>query len=736
VSNRRKCLDFCYWEVIHDTDHGGAENETDGGYSATNIADPHQATFLSTISITSSWRCALDAASDDALWSNIESKLTRPGYFGSEFPYLQCARGAGEVLEANADIFVKSEGVWWVLAIIGFTLVLLQFMHLLLSLRSGLLRHEQSDTSHTSHSYQTVHQAHTFQEERDNVDGHMQHGIGNAEEVPAEHEFQDEMLMDDGELARVANQFSKRRRCHRVVCFMAINIGIVSVLTISIASMIDIRGKRLMSSKAMRLTPKCYSPYSECAEGNSDIDRPSKQRDDHIPFSYIVASDAQLDWYDGESPDIGRLATPRPCSETDSCSSCSAKVGSYTNELMRKSIEILINDERYEPDYGRSNILSPSPKTLVLNGDLTAYFHPRERSKYESIYNNIDGLKAIYPALGNHELEHGSGSTYNADQWVGSQYCNSRHAMGYIRSGFCGNIPNFDPGGIVRYDASSLAYSWEEGRYHFVHTHYFPAFESAGLDLKSSIAWLERDVSLAHQANLTTILFVHASQGLNDAMQRVLLGKNVAAIFAGHSHRCLMRKCVAPAVVYENQIGNHTDNSTSPSVSSKLLPPESYDECLPGTTGVCGGNAGTGGMSLYYLQNKSDDLVPPSTELFYEPHISEDRKLCPAPPQIAIVNNTLLCRRAVMADSEFPPREVDDAADSGDKGEHIPIFWSGSASFQTFLKVDYYVDRFTVNVMTAVEGMEGRRYMDMHSVPSVVYPYHEREDMDEVTVIL
>ena len=59
-------------------------------------------------------------------------------------------------------------------------------------------------------------------------------------------------------------------------------------------------------------------------------------------------------------------------------------------------------------------------------------------------------------------------------------------------------------------------------------THYFLAFEAAAVGIKSSIQWLKKDLMLAHKANLTSILFVHASQGLNGAIQKVLLGKSMA----------------------------------------------------------------------------------------------------------------------------------------------------------------------------------------------------------------
>jgi hypothetical protein len=562
-------------------------------------------------------------------------------------------------------------------------------------------------------------------------------------EMSGENEFDDEHATVSVQNENTPTR--RTRRYSRILIFLALNIGIAAVLTISIASLIDVRGKRMMSAQAMRLTPKCYSQYSECQKGNVDIDRPSTKwsgatRGATLPgneeFSFIVASDAQLDWFDGEMPDLGLLEIPRQCSTLDSCSSCTEKVGKHTNQQMRMAVERLIsgNDEATS---------SPAPKTLVLNGDLTAYYHPQERFKYESIYHDIDGLDDYFPALGNHEVEHDSGAKYGSDQWIGMPYCNSIHSLGYIRSGMCGDIPKFDPNKIVRYHASSLAYSWEVGRYHFVHTHYYPGFESAGIGLGSSIAWLERDISLANEANLTTILFVHAAQGLNRALEMVLLGRNVKAIFAGHSHRCLMRKCVAPALVYEDEIGNSTNASIEDvlggsevqnSASSKVLPPELYDECITGSAGICGGNAAAGMMSLFYLQNASSEYNLPEQTLFHEPYISPDRKLCPAPRKIAIINNTLRCRRAVYGNSEYPSRHSSGEEEKMD--EHIPIFYSGSASFQTFLKVAFLSDRFVVNAMTAVNGFEGQRYIDAHSVPNAIYPYHNEEDMEEVVVMI
>ena len=56
---------------------------------------------------------------------------------------------------------------------------------------------------------------------------------------------------------------------------------------------------------------------------------------------------------------------------------------------------------------------------ILCTGDLTAYFHPSQKRAYESIYDDIDGLKYYFPSLGNHDIEHPGGAMYGGDEWAG-----------------------------------------------------------------------------------------------------------------------------------------------------------------------------------------------------------------------------------------------------------------------------------------------------------------------------
>jgi hypothetical protein len=326
-------------------------------------------------------------------------------------------------------------------------------------------------------------------------------------------------------------------------------------------------------------------------------------------------------------------------------------------------------------------------------------------------------MKYYFPSLGNHDIGHSSGAMYGGDEWLGGlPNCNMEHAIGYMKSGFCGQIPAFDADRIVRYDSSSLAYSWDDGRYHFVHSHYYPSYEMASVKYRSSLEWLDRDLQLARDSGLSTILFVHAAQGLNEAMETIILGKNVRAIIAGHTHRCLSRKCEGVYPLLEAEMIN-------------LSPQELADaKCIPAAYDTCQ----VFGENMIYVKDKGADVPFPKRKL--ENTVRKDKPLCPKPAPFYIndTDNSLLCRRVLYSHPNFPFGSNHDSL-----GETIPIFWSGSASFETFLRGDFYEDRFVINAMTVTfEGGGVARYVDLHEIPNAVYPYHDVSDIEEAVIYI
>lgn len=307
---------------------------------------------------------------------------------------------------------------------------------------------------------------------------------------------------------------------------------------------------------------------------------------------------------------------------------------------------------------------------------------------------------------------------YGGDKWAtvgGPPNCNMEHAIGYFKSGFCGKIPSFHPDRLLRYDSSSLAYSWEEGRYHFVHSHYYPSYEMASVNYHMSLEWLERDLQLAYDAGLKSVIFVHAAQGLNKAMETILLGKNVRLIIAGHTHRCLVAKCegLHPLNVHQMEYLDALDFDVE-----KCFP-AAYDTCQVLT-----------GENMVYVKDLEYDISLHKKRL--ENRKRTDKRLCPKPAPLYIneTDNTLLCRRIVYSRSTFP---FDNDGKTG--GETIPIYWSGSSSFETFLRGDFYDDRIVINAMTvSSDETEAVRYVDAHDVPNAVYPHHETSDFEEVII--
>lgn len=518
----------------------------------------------------------------------------------------------------------------------------------------------------------------------------------------------------------------------RIAHLSLFNLVLLAIIFLSSLSLVEIAGNINLSFSFKTLTPTCTDIDNFCPDGNVPVQKWSKPRSEAMenfkPFSYMIASDSQLDWYDGESAYLGKMNYPPPCSERDSCSSCSAKMGNYTNSQMKKSFELLI--ERQSKRSGRNG--APKPKTLVMNGDLTQYFHKDERDRYEAFYHGIDGLEQYFPSLGNHDYDQYYGATYNGDEWIGTKTCNGKHAVGYFKGAFCGNIPNFEAKDkITRYDPESLAYSWEEGPYHFVHLHYHPLYENAGVGIANSVQWLEQDLKLAESMDLTTILFVHSVQMIPPMMETMILENNVAAIFTGHLHRCFFQNCDSLIALNTNEAGQHFNRSLNEDGGDQDN--DRIEKCYPAAEALSCLKGSPRGQSLFYVNDMDENMALPENKLSSPTPIQKG--LCPVSLYGKYINetdNTALCRR-VSVPARFPFESV---SDSVVEDKSIPIFWSGSASFQTFLLVDFYDDRIVVNAMTGTEGNEGKRYVDVHEVPNAVYPYQNSESLEEVTIYI
>jgi len=621
VSNSNKCNDFCFWK--QPDEYYTYDGKNMFGYTT---ADPHQLT--QTLN-GGTWGCLKDATGDDDTWSTAFDIYADYKGYNTTFPHLKCSRGPGQTLKSTWQQLANSIAFFWVLMLVSMFIIILEVLIFLrLRLRRLIWLEENDNTpagigedSETNEnqnadrlrvSSRQESSAETKEEceqkndlpcEDANDDKHAPHTNCDDKVETTPHE-NDQATRKYNRIQRIRSmspKFSPRlKKIVIIAALIILNLAAIWVILMSSVSLLELQQGVDLPFRLKTLTPACADADAMCPAGHDEIDRESKDRTEGEAFSYLIASDAQVDWYNGESAYIGRLNYPPPCSSGDSCKSCTKKMGEYTNQQMKLSFEKLVQE---------NDAKSPTPRTLIMNGDLTQYFHRDEYLKYASFYHNISGLQSFFPSLGNHDYDQGS-ATFNGDEWIGPNYCNGRHAVAYFRNAFCNKIPNFDAKKrVTRYDPKSLAYSWEEGNYHFVNVHYYPVYENAALGISSSLQWLERDLMLASEKNLTNILYVHSVYGISQSIERILLKNKVAVIFAGHLHRCFGGKCSYLTALNTKQAGDYLNNTDSNNIAKA-------EKCFPASAALCGTNANGNGM--FYLRDMSDDLTLPEKELWSE----------------------------------------------------------------------------------------------------------------------
>jgi hypothetical protein len=694
-SKGRKCTNFCFWSQAS---------------NLTNVPSPHQTTKLSD---GSRWGCLIGASGDEV---TLDSAMDRYEEFvGEHFPYLRCSHGANESLSSAFQRIVSSAGLWWGLLFGSICLLLLQAGIIWWKHRVRKIQFQERSSQPTSEHREVVDEKSIHDSIERNysisIGRSLITGVIDADNIIDAHDS----FHPNTESSEQSNKVNVLRWIV-VALLIFLNIMLLFIIFVCTLSLLEIQQGLDLPFSLKILTPACTDPGQTCPQGLQNIDRASNDipNDDLVAFSYMISSDSQLDWYDGESAFLGQQNYPTVCSESDSCESCTAKAAEYTNEQMKRSFEKLIR--------GEVEVEGPAPKGLVLNGDLTQYFHRSEKIKYKRIYHEIEGLQEFFPSLGNHDYDQGH-ATYNGDAWY-QGFCNGIHGIAYIRGAFCGKVKSFDAKRrLTRYHSDSLAYSWEEGRYHFVHVHYYPTYENAALGIRSSIDWLENDLKRASEKNYTNILFIHSVADLsNQIAAEILLVNNVAVIFAGHLHRCFGRKCALLRTLDTQEVMNHLNGE-------KNIESTRIEKCFPASAALC--NTRANGNGLFYLDDKASHLVLPPRKLTVPP--IQTNGICPFSRFNVFVNetdNTAICGEIVV-ENAFP---TSDYQKHGNRS--IPIVWSGSSSFETFLKVDFHPDKIVINALSATEGNEGKRYADVFSLPNAVYPFHNKSDLDEFVITL
>lgn len=257
------------------------------------------------------------------------------------------------------------------------------------------------------------------------------------------------------------------------------------------------------------------------------------------PFTMIFASDTQLPW--GSDP---------MC--TDPPDTCVLEYGKLTNDWMAQAMNDITSLGSWPaavPNSGGTPV--SAPQGVIINGDLTAFFHPWQLDLYRTYYDpdfptaDPDVLRwPLYAGLGNHDYANNVNDCWGneiADWFVhGANSC-AAHAQRYVRGMVaCGTSSNFPLLQVHSFDNGSLAYSWDFRGWHFVQLHNYPTYTVPALGITDSIAWLANDLAEAAAAEKRVVLNFHDHQqhwSMNDAgFQAAITGKTVVAVFAGHLH--------------------------------------------------------------------------------------------------------------------------------------------------------------------------------------------------------
>jgi len=196
-----------------------------------------------------------------------------------------------------------------------------------------------------------------------------------------------------------------------------INGLLAAAVTFSALSLIEIKAHPHYSERMQKLTPACSDPAMVCPSGNRDIDKQSAQwpplesapgrKDDSTqtlqattgtmqPFSYVIASDAQLYWFNGEFAEMGRKPMPSSCTPSDSCGRCTGNHGMNANRRLQKAWKSLMTGET--DGINASNADLSIPQTLVMNGEL-CYTISHDVSPWANVNNLIFCHSKILQAI-------------------------------------------------------------------------------------------------------------------------------------------------------------------------------------------------------------------------------------------------------------------------------------------------------------------------------------------------
>lgn len=255
------------------------------------------------------------------------------------------------------------------------------------------------------------------------------------------------------------------------------------------------------------------------------------------PFTMVLASDPQMPW--GNDPTCE--------GDEDDCKIAWARKSNRWFTTLMNDLPAMGSWPADVPNSGGRAVTAP--EGVIMNGDLTAYWHPWQVDLYREFYDAafpdadddvLEGL--IFPGFGNHDYANNVESCWGNDpvDWgeFGSNSC-AAQAVRYMRAAVsCDSEVNFDASRVLNFDLGSMAYSFDVGGWHFVQLHNYPGYTIPALGVTASNEWLRADLLDATEEGMPIVLNVHDHGRTIRAseFQEAIAETNVVVVFAGHLH--------------------------------------------------------------------------------------------------------------------------------------------------------------------------------------------------------
>jgi hypothetical protein len=244
-------------------------------------------------------------------------------------------------------------------------------------------------------------------------------------------------------------------------------------------------------------------------------------------FTMIIASDAQFPWFEVDKHILHR---PDDFKKRFNGMSFDQKV-LKTNKDQVAAMNLMRSIQLNWPSNFNEGNSIDRPIAVIMNGDLTAFFHKGEIDHYKLYYERNLTLP-IFPGLGNHDYQNnvdGSAAPLKKQQ-------HANRGVNYMRHAIAKNgVSNFYTDAIDDFDPGSLSYSFVIGDYHFVQLHNYLGYVEPKIHIKDSTQWLKQNLQRASALKRKIVLNIHNVDSSQD-LKSIIGSHQVVAIFTGHIH--------------------------------------------------------------------------------------------------------------------------------------------------------------------------------------------------------